>query len=86
MHALNSVLTNNRNICQFFFVSNCATLVANRSLPVAILVGITCCIEDVVMACIAVARTLLCLKNASDTVSMKTICFYILRDSRVYRA
>ena len=65
VHAISSVLTNTTNMCpnNFVFAPNYATLVSDRSLPVAILVGITRCIGNDVIACVAAARALLCLKT-----------------------
>ena len=65
VHAISSVLTHTTNMCQnnFVLAPNYATLVSDRSLPVAILVWITRCIGNDVIDCVAAARPLLCLKT-----------------------
>ena len=65
VHVLNSVLTNTTSICSnnFVFAPNCATLVADRPLSFAILVGITRSIENELIACVPVARAFLCLQT-----------------------
>ena len=54
-------------MCKDFFAPKYATLVADRSLPVAILVGITLRIGNEVIACVAEARALLCMAKLAGT-------------------
>ena len=65
VHAIDSVITNTTNMClnNFVFAPIYATLVTDRSLPAAILVGKTRCTGNDVIACVAAARALLCLKT-----------------------
>ena len=81
VHAIHLLATKNINICpkNFVLTSNHATQVADRLLPVALMVGLIHCIRDDVIACVVAARALNCLTNLKFTVCMKTsVCTFYL--------